>query len=101
MQLKKFLEPEGYYEVEHTPGLWRHRWRPISFILVVDDFGVKYVGKEHAQHLLGILEAKYPAVATDWTGGLYCGITLKWNYDKGYVDISMPGYIKRLLAFLY
>ena len=23
---------------------------------------------------------------------------MKWNYDEGYVDISMPGYIKRLLA---
>ena len=98
IQLKEFLEPEGYYEVEHTPGLWRHKWRPISFTLVVDDFGVKYVGKEHALHLLSILESKYPAVATDWNGGLYCGITLDWNYDKGYVDISMPGYIKRLLA---
>ena len=21
-QLKEFLEPHGYYEVEHTPGLW-------------------------------------------------------------------------------
>ena len=47
---------------------------------------------------MSILEAKYPAVATDWTGGIYCGITLKWNYAEGYVDISMPGYIKRLLA---
>ena len=97
-QLKEFLEPHGYYEVEHTPGLWRHKWRPIGFTLVVDDFGVKYVGKEHALHLLSILESKYPAVATDWKGKLYCGITLEWKYDKGYVDISMPGYIKRLLA---
>ena len=26
--------------------------RPISFTLVVDDFGIKYVGEEHLQHLL-------------------------------------------------
>ena len=63
-QLKEFLEPHGYYKVDHTPGLWRHKWRPISFTLVVDNFGVKYVGKEHALHLLSILESKYPAVAT-------------------------------------
>ena len=37
-------------------------------------------------------------MATDWDGKIYCGITLDWNYDKGYVDISMPGYIQRLLA---
>ena len=46
-QLKRFLAPHGYYEVTHTPGLWKHKTRPIQFTLVVDDFGVKYVGKEH------------------------------------------------------
>ena len=97
-QLKEYLEPHGYYEVDHTPGLWNHKWRPIQFTLVVDDFGIKYNGKEHADHLIGILKSKYTAVATDWKGKLYCGITLKWNYRDGYVDISMPGYIKRILA---
>jgi hypothetical protein len=36
-------------------------------------------------------------VTEDWTGDLYCGITLKWNYDKQWLDISMTGYIKKLL----
>ena len=36
--VKKFLMPEGYYKVEHTPGLWQYKWRPISFTLVVDNF---------------------------------------------------------------
>jgi hypothetical protein len=39
------------------------------------------------------LEADY-TVSKDWTGGLYCGITLKWNYVRKHVDLSMPGYIK-------
>ena len=42
--LKKRLHPEGYYEVAHTSGLWKHVTRPICFTLVVDDFGVKYTG---------------------------------------------------------
>ena len=46
--LKTRLVKHGYYECPRTPGLWRHTWRPIMFVLVVDDFGVKYVGKEHA-----------------------------------------------------
>ncbi len=46
--LRKQLAPHGYYECINTPGLWRHEWRPITFTLVMDDFGVKYVGKEHA-----------------------------------------------------
>ena len=49
-QLRKNLAPEGYYEVPHTPGLWKHTSRPITFFLVIDDFGIKYEGKEHADH---------------------------------------------------
>eukprot|EP00978_Attheya_sp_CCMP212_P010663 scaffold25948_cov32-Attheya_sp.AAC.1 len=33
----------------------------------------------------------------DWDGALYCDITLDWNYEEGWVDISMPGYIKKVL----
>jgi hypothetical protein len=50
--LHKRLLPHGYYECKHTPGLWRHLTRPISFTLVVNDFGVKYVGQEHVDHLI-------------------------------------------------
>ena len=39
--LKKRLVPAGYYEVLHTPGLWRHISRPIALTLVVDGFSVK------------------------------------------------------------
>ena len=48
------------------------------------------------EHLLESLHTTYTLTA-DWTGDLYCGITLGWNYDKRYVDISMPGYIKKKL----
>ena len=41
--LCKNLEPHGYYEATHTPGLWLHKTLPIKFTLVVDDFGVEYV----------------------------------------------------------
>ena len=34
------------FEVPHTPGLFTHKTRPIWCTLCVDDFGVKYVGKE-------------------------------------------------------
>jgi hypothetical protein len=58
MLAKKLLEKRltvnehGYFQHRHTPGLWAHgRSHPIQFTLVVDDFGVKYVGKEHAEHL--------------------------------------------------
>ena len=57
--LKKRLEKHGYHEVSHTPGLFRHDWRPIWFTLVVDDVGIKYIGKKHADHLLNALKEHY------------------------------------------
>ena len=66
----------------------------------MDYFGIKYVGKEHPDHLIGKLEAKYSKMKTDWTGSLYCGITLEWNYEQRWVDHWMPDYVmKRLVKF--
>jgi hypothetical protein len=39
--LEKRLIVAGYTQSKLTPGFWTHDWRPISFTLVVDDFGVK------------------------------------------------------------
>ena len=46
--LEDRLNDEGYKQSAIVPGLWVHKWRPIQFTLAVDDFGVKYVGEEHA-----------------------------------------------------
>jgi hypothetical protein len=87
--LIKNLTPFGYYPSKRTPGLWHHKTRPIKFSLVVDDFGVKYVNKNDAQHLLDSIQANYP-VKADWTGSKeYIGIDLNWNYEKGEAKISM------------
>jgi hypothetical protein len=91
------LDAFVYYPVEFTPGLWRHKWRPIVLSLVVDDFGVKYTGKEHADHLVKSLMTHY-TIAIDWTDETFCGITLKLDYNKRTVDLFMPGYVEK--AFL-
>ena len=49
----------GYRQRKLVPGLWMHDWRPVQFTLVVDDFGVKYVGKEHALHLQRAIRDDY------------------------------------------
>ena len=59
------------------PGLITHVTRPIQFSLVVDDFGVKYVGKENVDHLIKTLERHYDKILVDWEGRLCCGITLE------------------------
>ena len=33
----------------------------------------------------------------DWEGNLYCGMHLNWNYKERWLDISMPGYVKKVL----
>jgi len=65
--LTKQLHKEGYSQSKVTPGYWRHSWRPISFSLVVDDFGVKYINKEDVEHLIGVLKQDYE-IDTDWEG---------------------------------
>ncbi|KAG7350061.1 reverse transcriptase RNA-dependent DNA polymerase [Nitzschia inconspicua] len=95
--LRTFLEPAGYHPTEHTPGLWRHRTRPLTFSLVVDDFGVKYVSQDDVDHLLATLRQRYECKA-DWEGKRYCGLTLSWDYEAHTCDISMPGYVDRALT---
>ncbi len=53
--LEKRLNKHGYCQSPITPGLWQHNFFPISFTLCIDDFGIKYVGREHVEHLSSIL----------------------------------------------
>ena len=95
-QLSRYFAPHAYKPAPCTPGLWRHTKRPTTFTLCVDNFGVKYFPKQDAYHLVNVLKTNY-GVIIYWTGSLYCGLILGWHYAKGYVDISMPGYIIRAL----
>ena len=90
--LEERLAKKGYHQSKITPGFWTHEWRPICFSLVVDDFGVKYVGREHAEHLLSAIEDHYTCKA-DWEGTRYLGLTLDWDYDRREVHLSMPVYV--------
>jgi hypothetical protein len=65
--LKEHLQKHGYRQRQATPGLWEHDTRLISFSLVIDDFGVKYVGKENAQHLLDTVWQYYKC-SCKWKG---------------------------------
>jgi hypothetical protein len=84
------LAPCGYFECNNTLlELWYHESRPVLFTLVADDFGVKYVGKEHAMHLIESIKKTY-TLTNDWMGNFYCGISLEWDYINRTVYISMP-----------
>jgi hypothetical protein len=94
--LQTRLAPFGYYPARHTPGLWLYKTRSIAFSLVVDDFTLKYVGKQHADHLRNALLKSYE-LTTDWAAKVYSGMTLKWDYKNRTCYISMPGYVSNVL----
>ena len=94
--LRSRLVTEGFYEAASTPGLWRHKWRPLQFCLIVDDFGVEYVGIEHFNYLLNLLK-KFHGVQFNMAGDKLAGISIQWDYPGKRCRLSMPGYIDNLL----
>jgi hypothetical protein len=70
---------------------------PVSFTPVVDEFTVKYVGKQQAEHLRNASLRTYD-LTTDWVATVYSGMTLKWDYKNRECDISMPGYVSNVLS---
>ena len=98
--LCKQLTAAGYHKAATTPGLWRHIWRPVQFVLIVEDFGVEYVVRKHADHLLGILNQNYE-MKEDWEGKKFAGIDLRWNntdrHSKRTCRLYMRDYIGDLL----
>jgi hypothetical protein len=68
---EEHLFSAGYSQSKLTQEYWKHEWRLISFTLVVDDFGLKYIGKEHFMHLIKTLKEHYK-VEEDWEG--------KWSH---------------------
>ncbi len=92
--LEQWLSARGYYQCQYTLGLWWHMWRAITICLVVDNFGIKVTDMADFHHLKTSLEESYK-VAVDWTGLLFCGVKLMWDYERCHVDCSMPGYIDK------
>jgi hypothetical protein len=86
--LEQRLNKHGYHQSPIMPGLWKHDTRPISFTLCVDNFGVKYVGREHAEHLRNVLNKHYKC-AVDWDGKKYLGMDIDWDYEGHKVHVSM------------
>ena len=90
--LKHSLTPHGYAPIIDTVGIWGHITRPSIFCLRVDNFRIKYFNIHDAQHLLDAISHTYK-YTTDWGGG-NCGLALDWHYLDGYLNISMPEYLK-------
>ncbi len=61
-----------------TPRLWNHKRHPVQFCLIVDNFGVKYIGVEHFNHLFDLLK-NYHGVQVNMMGDELAGMDIKWD----------------------
>ena len=92
-QLVEVLEPFGYLPMLVTSLLLHNKVCTISFMLVIDDLGLKYTRENNPKHLLNALLSKYK-VKTYREGKLHVRINLKRDYNNGKVDLSMPVYVE-------
>jgi hypothetical protein len=75
--LRERLAKFDYYKAATTPGLWHHKWRPVMFALIVDNFAIQYIGDAHLDHLCQALKKHYK-VSEEINGTRFAGMTLKW-----------------------
>jgi len=92
--LQKRLGEHGYHQSKIINGFWKHKTRPICFCLVVDDFAVKYVNQEDADHLINAIRKNYP-MTVDKEARKYIGLTIEWDYENRKARIHMPGYLEK------
>ena len=65
------------------PGLWCHKWHPLQFRIIIDNFDIL---------------KKYHGIQLNMAGDQLAGITIKWDYLNRCCRLSMPGYINNLLT---
>ena len=97
--LQCHLRKYGYRPCRFTKGLWNHVSNSLTFVLVVDDFGIKYTNKLDLEHFFNALRDRY-TISVDMSGSHYVGLDIDWNYQEKFVEISMPKYIPDLLQQL-
>ena len=55
-ELEEHLNKEGYYKSPLVPALWKHKTRLTQFVLIFNDFGIKYFTKDNLVHLADTLK---------------------------------------------
>ena len=92
--MEQQLAKNGYMPSRLFPGLQKYQRRLIQFCLIINDFGIKWIGQENAEHLKLILKETYK-ITSNWGGTKYVGLTLDWDYKNKEVHTSMLGYVQK------
>jgi hypothetical protein len=80
-----------------VPCFFRHATNGVTFVLVVDDFGIKFTNTEGRDHLLTTLRLLY-TITVDMVNPTYLGMTIQHDTAKQNISCSMPGYIDKVLT---
>ncbi len=95
--LTERLAKHGYHQSKIIPGLWMHETRPTTFTLVMDDFAIKIMSKNNADHVINVLKKNY-TITVDREGTKYIGLTIEWDYENGKVHMHMQGYLAKAMT---
>jgi hypothetical protein len=94
-RLVSLLSSAGFIETR-TPCLFRHLTHPIAFVLVVDDFGVKYQNRDDFDFLVSSLSRLYQVKAHP-VATKFLGFALAHDHEQRTMTLSYPGCINSLL----
>jgi hypothetical protein len=98
IHLVQLLSSYDFVETS-TPCLFRHKTRPITFCLVVDDFGVKYQHRADFDFLVTCLSNLYHCKAHP-IAHKFLDFTLAHDRTARTLSLSYPGYTDALLTRL-
>jgi hypothetical protein len=92
--LEEQLSNEGYFQSKIVPRFWKHKTKKIQYVLVVDDFGIKYINRNDLDCLIATLE-KHNDVAVNLKGKEFIKIELDSDNGNGKVHLSMKPYLQK------
>ena len=89
----------GYTEHPLVPCLFTHATRSTTFVLIVDDLGIKVSSEDDLQHLIDAITPGWN-VKVDRTGSKFLGVNLKWELDLDVPRLTFdsPDYVSKALA---
>ncbi len=76
--LAERLSKHGYHQSKIIPELLTHKTRLTTFTLVMDDFAIKIMSENSANHIINALK-KYNTITVDKDAAKYIGLTIEWD----------------------
>jgi hypothetical protein len=94
--LAKRLAKHGYHQSKIIPGLWTHETKTTIITLIVDDFAIKIMSEDNANHIINTLMKHY-IITVDREATKYSGLTIEWDDENSKVYMYMVGYLSRAM----